>query len=376
MAAPDSRRNILILCVDRDDDIGRKTGIETPILGRDANFEAASRLALADPEEADANAMFAAVSLYDRLTAEGEDAYQLATIAGSQEGGIEADRSLIHELGMVLERFPSREVILVTDGFADEFVVPIIQSRIQITSIRRVVVKHSERIEESWAIFLRYMKTLFNDPHYSRFSLGVPGILLIVLGFLIVFDQLQNAGMIIPFIVGMTLLLRGFGIDKKLSSLRFMLPPPERQLVLASIGAGLILSVMGCYLGVVEAVRFIPENSPPFWSNIAYWIQLSPLLVGNFLLKATDLIVFGTMVALLGGFVSYFIQGDPRRWRNIVGLIVTFWLRFIAIESSKLLNEPGKPLTLTSPLVLMTIWGFITTIISVIILYGLHKKFM
>ncbi|MEM2997120.1 MAG: DUF373 family protein, partial [Candidatus Bathyarchaeia archaeon] len=106
MAAPDSRLKILILCVDRDDDVGRKTGIETPILGRDANFEAASRLALADPEEADANAMFAAVSLYDRLTAEGEDAYQLATIAGSGEGGIEADRSLIHELGIVLERFP------------------------------------------------------------------------------------------------------------------------------------------------------------------------------------------------------------------------------------------------------------------------------
>ncbi|MEM3056360.1 MAG: DUF373 family protein, partial [Candidatus Bathyarchaeia archaeon] len=241
MAAPDSRLKILILCVDRDDDVGRKTGIETPILGRDANFEAASRLALADPEEADANAMFAAVSLYDRLTAEGEDAYQLATIAGSGEGGIEADRSLIHELGIVLERFPSREVILVTDGFADEFVVPIIQSRIHITSIHRVVVKHSERIEESWAIFLRYMKSFFNDPHYSRFSLGVPGILLVVLGFLIVFDQLQNAGMVIPFIVGMALLLRGFGIDKKLASLRFMLPPPERQLFLASISAGAIL---------------------------------------------------------------------------------------------------------------------------------------
>lgn len=376
MTAPDSRSKILILCVDRDDDIGRKTGIETPILGRDANLEAASRLALADPEEADANAMFAAVNLYDRLSVEGEDAYQLATIAGSYKGGIEADRSLIRELEIVLEKCPSREVILVTDGFTDEFIVPIIQSRIHITSIHRVVIKHSERIEESWAIFLRYMKTFFNDPHYSKFSLGVPGILLVVLGFLIIFDQLQNAGMIIPFIVGMALLLRGFGIDKKLASLRLMLPPPEKQLVLASIGAGAILSIIGCYLGVVEAVRFIPENSPPFWSNIAYWIQLSPILVGTFLLKATDLIVFGVMVALLGGFVSYFIQGDHKRWRNIVGLIVTFWLRFIAIESAKVLNEPGKPLTLTSPLVLMTIWGFITTITSVIILYGVHKKFM
>lgn len=376
MTGLDSRPKTLILCVDRDDDIGRKTGIETPIVGRDANLEAASRLALADPEEADANAMFAAVSLYDRLAAEGEGAYQLATIAGSPEGGVEADRSLIRELETVLESFPSREVILVTDGFSDEFIVPIIQSRLHITSIRRVIVKHSERIEESWAIFLRYMKAFLNDPYYSKFSLGVPGILLVVLGFLIVFDQLQNAGMIIPFILGMALLLRGFGIDRRLASIRLMLPPPERQLVLASMGAGSILSVIGCYLGVVEAVRFIPENSPPFWSNIAYWIQLSPILVGNFLLKATDLIVFGAIVSLLGGFVSYHIQGDHRRWRNIVGLIVTFWLRFIAIESARVLNEPGRALTLTSPLVLMTIWGFITTITSVLILYGVHKKLM
>lgn len=374
MATLGPRRKTLILCVDRDDDIGRKAGIETPIIGREANVEAATRLVLADPEEADANAMFAAVKLYDKLSAEGEGLYQVATIAGSPEGGLEADRSLIRELERVQERSPSGEVILVTDGFADEFVVPIIQSRLHITSIHRVVVKHSERIEESWAIFLRYMKTLFNDPHYSKFSLGVPGILLVILGFLIVFDQLQNAGMIIPFVFGVALLLRGFGIDKRLASLRLMLPPPERQLVLASIGAGSILSAIGCYLGVVEAVRSIPENSPPLWLNVAYWVQLSPILVGNFLLKATDLIVFGAAVALLGGFASYYLQGDPRRWRNVVGLIVTFWLRFIAIESAKVLNEPERMLTLTSPLVLMTIWGFITTITSVFILYGFHKK--
>ncbi|MEM2700651.1 MAG: DUF373 family protein, partial [Nitrososphaerota archaeon] len=58
----------LILVVDEDDDIGRKTGWKTPILGRDKNFLAAKDLLLSDPEEADANAMFAAVKLYDELS--------------------------------------------------------------------------------------------------------------------------------------------------------------------------------------------------------------------------------------------------------------------------------------------------------------------
>ena len=41
---------VLILCVDRDDDLGVKTKIKTPILGRKENLEAAVALALKDPE--------------------------------------------------------------------------------------------------------------------------------------------------------------------------------------------------------------------------------------------------------------------------------------------------------------------------------------
>ena len=51
---------ILVLCIDRDDDIGSKGGIETPIVGRDACINAGTRLALEDPEDADSNAIFAA----------------------------------------------------------------------------------------------------------------------------------------------------------------------------------------------------------------------------------------------------------------------------------------------------------------------------
>jgi putative membrane protein len=52
---------ILVLCIDRDNDIGSKGGIETPIVGRDACINAGTRLALEDPEDADSNAIFGAV---------------------------------------------------------------------------------------------------------------------------------------------------------------------------------------------------------------------------------------------------------------------------------------------------------------------------
>ena len=50
-------------------------------------------------------------------------------------GGVVADRKMIKELNIVLEEFNANGVILVTDGFADQELVPIIQSRIPITSI-------------------------------------------------------------------------------------------------------------------------------------------------------------------------------------------------------------------------------------------------
>lgn len=370
-----ARGKTLILCIDRDDDIGKKTKIETPIISRDNNLRSAVNLALVDPEEADSNAMFAAINLYDRLSAKNNDeSYEIITMSGSPLGGIEADRRIVHQLESVLESIPARGVILVTDGFADDSVIPIIQSRVPITSIHHVIVKHSERIEESWAVLFRYLKMLVNEPHYSRFILGVPGIMLVILGVLLTFNQLENAGMTLTFVMGVALIVKGFGWDKKLASVRLTMPPPERQLTLASLSVGIILSIIGSYLGVVDASRFVPSDAPPLWTDFSYWLQLSPTLIGAFLLKAIDLIILGAMVALIGVFASYYIQKDPRKWQNVVGMIVTFWLRIIATEAANVLLEPKKPLTLWSPLIVMTMWGFATTFIAVFFIYRAYRK--
>ena len=45
-------KNLLVLCVDRDDDVGSKAKVPTPILGRDSVVKAAIQLISADPEEA------------------------------------------------------------------------------------------------------------------------------------------------------------------------------------------------------------------------------------------------------------------------------------------------------------------------------------
>ena len=45
---------ILILCIDRDDDLGEKTNLRSPIIGLKNCQNAGMKLAISDPEEADA----------------------------------------------------------------------------------------------------------------------------------------------------------------------------------------------------------------------------------------------------------------------------------------------------------------------------------
>jgi putative membrane protein len=365
----------LILCIDVDDDIGKKADVETPVLSRNSNLEAATKLAISDPEEADANAMFGAVKLYDRLMESYPDeVYQVATISGSSKGGIDADRKVVHELESVLESFEATSVILVTDGYADESVVPLIQSRVPITSIQHVVVKHSERLEETWAVIFRYLRQMVEDPYYSRVTLGVPGVMLIIVGVLLVFNQLQNAGMILTFVMGIVLLIKGFGWEQKFNIVRLRLPPPERQLTLASFSFGFILFLVGSVRGITNAWHYLPTPTPLWWNDFSWWLHQSPNIVGHFLLDGIDLIILGAMVSLIGGVAAHYMKKDPKLWQNVVGMIVTFWLWFIAKESARVLIEPEKTLTLWSPLVFFTLAGVVTTIASVFVIYRSDRK--
>ena len=83
----------LILAVDRDGDLEAKAAVRSPIYGRDAMLAAATKLAIADPEEADANAMFAAVREFDRLRKE-EIECEVAVACGKSDSGFAADMKI------------------------------------------------------------------------------------------------------------------------------------------------------------------------------------------------------------------------------------------------------------------------------------------
>jgi putative membrane protein len=285
-------------------------------------------------------------------------------------GGVEADRKMVKELTDVLKTYKANGVILVTDGFADEELVPIIQSRIPITSIHHVVVKHSERIEETYAVIFRYIKMLIEDPYYSKVSLGVPGILLVIFGFLTASNQLENAGMVMAFVMGLILMLKGFGWDQRLAALRPRLPPPERWINIASTFLGGIVFLVGAIQGIDYAWSIIPLPIQPFW-DLSYWASNAADLLGAFILHGADMISLGIGISILGDGASTYIQDreDVKAWGNVIGLIFLLWMRPIVIEAAKILRNPGTEITVFSPLIIYTVAGAVTTITAVVWIY-------
>ncbi len=373
MAEPD---RTLILCIDSDDDIGIKGKVKTPLIGRDANIQAATKLALADPEEADANAMFGAVKLYDKLVKDYPDeSFEIATIAGSGKGGVVADRAMVKELGRIQKLFVADSVILVTDGFSDEELVPIIQSRIPITSIHHVVVKHSERIEETYAIIFRYLKMMVEDPYYSKVILGVPGILLVIFGFLMASNQLENGGMVVAFVMGIVLVLKGFGWDSRLAELEPRLPPPDRWINLITTGLGGIVFIIGIIRGIDYAWSIIPLPILPFW-DLTYWATNSADLIGAFILKGTDMVTLGLGIAIAGDGISIYVQNkeDLKVWSNMIGILLLLWMRPISIEAAHIIRNPDVTITVFSPLIIYTILGVVSLTLFVTWVYRRHGR--
>jgi putative membrane protein len=369
----ETKAKTLILCIDQDNDIGKKAKVPTPIVGAEANKEAAASLAIADPEEADSNAMFGAIKLYRELTVKYPDEeFQVATVAGSQQGGVEADRKMVEELKVVLDAFPASGIVLVTDGFADDVLKPIIQTRVPITSVHHVIVKHSERIEETYAVFGKYLRMLFDDPYYSRIALGVPGILLLIIGFLIASNQLQNAGLAIVYVLGAVFFLKGFGIYDRIVNFKPKLPPPDEQVVYVARVIGAIVAIVGIYQGLSSAILYVPAEVS--FGDLSWWADMLPRFLSVFLLKGIDLITLGVSVFFVGGAVSNYLRKDERLAQNIVSLNLTYWVRMIMIESAKILQAPETEINLLSPLIFYTLASIITTIIIVYVLYRRYKR--
>jgi putative membrane protein len=348
---------ILVLCIDRDDDIGSKGGIETPIVGRDACINAGTRLALEDPEDADSNAIFAAVKTYEELVSKGYTA-EVAVVAGKFNRGVEADEKISLEVKSILEKYRAEGAVIVSDGEDDETILPVIQSRIPVISVQRVIIRHSRSVEYSYAVLGRYLRMLVYDSQYSKFFLGVPGILLAAGALAVIFDAAKWITAIVLAILGGAFIVRAFDIDKALSSFS-RLTPTSFIKIFSIIGGVLIILA-----AIANGISSIPSNMlTPEMSTLD--IVSNRTIVGRFATGTITLLWIGIATIIGGILLSDWFKGSSRIMSDILRLAVLALLYIPLLQFTSVLTEGTNPFSLISSLLI----GLAVSLVAATVLY-------
>ncbi len=353
---------LLVICIDRDDDLGRKTGIPTPVVGRDACIEAAQRLALEDPEDADSNSIFFAVKTYEDLVSKGYNA-QVITVTGVENRGVQADEKVASQIKSVLKKFSANGAVIVSDGEDDEMVIPVVQNVIPVISVQRVVMQVSRTIEHSYAVFGKFLKLIMYNPKYSKFFLGVPGILLLIGGIGAVTGYNAEIFAVLVTILGGAFLIRAFDIDKAWAN--WAKPTPEGFIRLFTLITGLILIAASIPAGIttvsaenisgdVGIVNIITDN----------------VVIGQFVSGMIPFLWIGLGTIFVGILFSNWLNRKLRHITDILRIVVLVALYPTVHQFTNILMYEESSFSLILPLVA----GFAVTAASATLLIRRYRK--
>lgn len=314
----------LILCVDRDDDLGKKGGVQTPIIGRRRNLEAAMALGLADPEDSDTNALLAAVQLHDRELAQMQgtgDQVEVATIAGHPSLGLKADRKLGVELDEVIALVRPDEAILVSDGAEDEQLLPVLQSRVRIAHVHRSIVKQAPRLEGFYYILTRLLD---DEKQAKRFVLPF-GIILLIWGLAYLLHLQSYAWGATLAIAGFTLVVQAMKWEEKVGGF------------FRDVGRGL-RSGKAAWLSIIVALALL------LWGGVTSWLQTpggDSATLGFRALAFTAAFLpwlVSALLVLIGGrlFDDWARRGKTHlgHWTTAFGLIAAYLILAVVLAAS------------------------------------------
>ncbi|MGC9072412.1 MAG: DUF373 family protein, partial [Acidilobus sp.] len=209
---PKGQRRPLIIVIDEDDDIGSTLGTSI-VKGYDNVEKAALAFAMARPEDADSNSIFVGLNLYRKLEEEGRDP-DIIIVGGHPSSSLLAQDLIKKRVKEVIQGSnDSYELYIVSDGLDELLMAEVLRDVGPIAGVKRVVVEQSLGVEESYVLLARYLRKALNDPRYSKYFLGVPGVLLFVFGILTIFGYLMLSLKVIAALLGLFMILKGFNVE-------------------------------------------------------------------------------------------------------------------------------------------------------------------
>ena len=239
----------LVICIDRSGAIGRATNVPMPVAGWEAVRSLVTDAGLSDPEGASVNCLLESLRVARDLRDEREEAV-VAVVSGESDTVIGADRSIAAQLDDLVDRYDPRAAIIVVDSAEDEQVLPIVESRIPVDSVDRVVVRQAHDLESTY-----YLLKQFLADEQLRSTVLVPfGIALLLLPALFYWLSPAAALAGVAGLLGAALLYKGLSIDRAVAGLpdrvREALYAGQVSIVTYVVAAGLTL--VGLFFGALS----------------------------------------------------------------------------------------------------------------------------
>ncbi|VVB66898.1 Uncharacterised protein [Candidatus Norongarragalina meridionalis] len=302
-------KRLLVISLDIDDDLGQKARVRGPVVGRKKVLEAASKLGIADPEDSDVNTLFESVRLSDSLKKEND--VEVAALTGSKKLGYAADSNIVKQLEKVTHDFKPEACVLVSDGASDERVLPLIQSRIKIDSVKTVTVKQTKELEKTYFVILEKLR----DPHFARIVFGIPGIALLL------YFLMGDLGIrIFVGLLGAYLIIKGAGIEdfvlRKTADTRFSVS--NARFIFYFAAAPLFIAALWLAVSKFSAMQHAGETNV---AKLAAWSLKDLLLL---LPSAVLLLIAGSVLGALNEKKNY----EMPKYAIYVALVFLFWLIF------------------------------------------------
>lgn len=326
-----------------------------PVTGWEAVRSLVTELGLADPEDSSVNCLLEALRVVRELREENEEA-TVAVVSGEAGSVVNNDRSIAGQLDTLVDQYSPDRALVVIDSASDERVLPIIESRLTVDSVDRVVVRQARDIESTYYLLKQF---LADEKLRSTVLVPLGTALLLLPGLLLRFSvAVAMAGL--AALLGGALLYMGLGIDEYLAAV----PDRGREAL---------------YAGQVSVVTYVVAGGLTlvglFFGALAISAPSSGLsavaTVTQFVYTASPWAAGGALTASCGRLTDELIRDDHTRrpYLNLpflviaVGLVVRGFAGYFLAQGGAI--EPVTVFDIgISPAQRLTVFIFVGLLVS------------
>jgi len=304
----------LVVCLTRGE-----LGADPPVVGRSAAESLVTRVGIDDPEDSRVNCILEGL----RVARDVEETPILAVLARSEQ--VSSERAVARQLDELLDEYDPDSAVVVVDSADDERLLPVVESRLPVAAVDRVVVRQARDIESTYYL----LKQFLGDEQLRRTVLVPVGLALLAFpALLAVSESLTGALGAIAAVFGLLVLSKGLRLGTLVATLsttlRDALYGGRVSVVTYVVASGLAL--VGGSIGVLGAsslstggtvdplvlVQFVHLTIP--WFSAAVLVASAGRLLDGLLREAelgsyVNLPFVAIAVGLaVRGFTAYFLQ--------------------------------------------------------------------